>query len=248
VVRAYHGAGDGGADLAGVPTVRVGDGDLAATLPPRSVEKTEGGAPLNNMLDLLHFAVMRRLSTFDHWWLLEYDTDFSADWRAFFSAFEGCQADLLGTTVYPRALDPKWFFWPGFQAPPAVSAAAHVRGFFPVVRLSRRFVDAYAAEVTNGWRGHFEALYPSIALFRGLRVEDIGGDGPFVPEPRRGRFYWNTHDDVGLQPGTFRFEPAVSSHYFSRGNRDFFEPDRLWHPIKTHRARTHAPWRNPRPS
>jgi hypothetical protein len=71
----------------------------------------------------------------------------------------------------------------------------HVRGFFPIVRLSRRFAEAYRAEVTAGWAGHFEALYPTIAVLRSLSDEDIGGTGPFVPEGRRGLWYWNTYED-----------------------------------------------------
>jgi glycosyltransferase involved in cell wall biosynthesis len=240
VVCAHHAAGEAGDGNPGIRTLRLDDADLQAALPQRFAEIAERGAALNDAVDLVHFASMHRLPDFDHWWFVEYDTDFSGDWRVFFSRFEDCQADLLGTTIYPRTLDPRWFFWPDLATPPGVSPAAHVRGFFPVVRFSRRFAETYRAQVDNGWRGHFEALYPTIALFRGLRVEDIGGAGPFVPECRRGLWYRNTYDDVGLSPGTFRFAPVVSTHYFSPRNDDLSEPDRLWHPIKTRGYREHA--------
>jgi hypothetical protein len=108
-----------------------------------------------------------------------------------------------------------------------------MRGFFPVVRMSRRFIEAYKSEVPGGWAGHFEALYPTIAGMRGLGIEDIGGTGPFTPVARRGRFYSNGHPDGNLFPGTFRFRPPVASGYFMPFAPEFYEEDRLWHPIKT---------------
>ena len=240
VVCAYHTPAGRRGRIPGVPTVALGDADLAAALPGRFAAMVQRRAPLNDVLDLVHFAAIRRLPDFDHWWFVEYDTDFSADWESFFRAFAECDADLLGTTIYPRTVDPRWFFWPDFEAPPSVPPGAAARGFFPVVRLSRRFVETYTADVADGWHGHFESLYPTIALVRGLVVEDIGGTGPFVPPSRRGLFYRNSYRDLRLYPGTFRFQPPVSTHYFAPTNRDLAEPERLWHPIKTHGYREHA--------
>jgi hypothetical protein len=133
------------------------------------------GIKLYQMLDLLHFAAMRQLPDFDYWWFFEYDTDFSAGWEHFFKLFCDCHADLVGSTLYPRNMDPNWFHWPKFRAPAHVRSEMHTRGFFPVVRLSRKFAEVYQSEMRNTWRGTFEALYPTIAVSNGLLVEDIGG-------------------------------------------------------------------------
>jgi hypothetical protein len=87
----------------------------------------------------------------------------------------------------------------------------------PVLRISKRFADFYASEVARGWRGHFEALYPTLALANDFAVEDIGGTGPFAESKRRGRLYTNKFSRPDLSPGTFRFVPPVANSYFFPG-------------------------------
>ena len=216
----------------GARPIRLDDADLLAALPSRGRAWIAGGSDLYGFIDVLHFAVARRLPGFDHYWFLEYDVDFSGRWETLFSAFVDCRADLVGTTLLPRSADPDWTFWPDFAAPEGVSAQQHFRGFFPVTRISRRFMQAYAANVDRGWSGHFEALYPSLAAATGQVVEDIGGDGPLTPADRRGRFYSNTGGHPWLLPGSFRFRPAVAARYYVPGAAEFPEPDFLWHPVK----------------
>jgi hypothetical protein len=223
----------------GVPPVRVDEPAFHAALPSRARQCAERGTKLYGFIDLAHFAIARQIPDFDHYWFVEYDVDFSGRWTTLFEAFADCQADLLGTTIYPRDMDPEWYFWPEFTPGRGALSRHHMRGFFPIVRLSRRFMDTYAAEVGNGWAGHFEALYPTLAAVHGLAVEDIGGDGPLVPAARRGRYYSNSSSDEFLSPGSFRFRPPIASRYYSPGAAEFPKPDFLWHPIKT--AATHGP-------
>jgi hypothetical protein len=235
---------DGAALPASEPDVLLlTDDELAAALPSRHMQMSFLNQTVSSgFVDLVMIAAMRRLSDFDRVWLMEYDVDFSGDWGDFFAALEGSEADLLGTTLYPRARMPGWNHWNWFSGPDDLAPEHEARGFFPIVRLSRTFADTYAEQVGAGWFGHYEALYTSIALRCGLRVEDIGGEGPMTPEARRGRFYSNG-DDPGIMAGSFRYRPPVADAYFpndaGRSPANF-----LWHPVKTAAALAAPRWRS----
>jgi len=213
--------------------IMLSDTDVAQALRTRSQGIDFANGIPSGVVDLLHLGVLDKLEKFAHYWFIEYDVEFSGDWQTFFSSFQRCKADLLGTTIYPRSLDLNWYHWKTFAAPPSVPAQLVTRGFFPIFRMSSRFADIYRAEIENDWSGHFEALYPTIARYRKLSVEDIGGSGPFVPEERLDTFYFNTVAHMGLFPGTFRCSPAISKHYYSGPSKEFSAPNKLWHPIKT---------------
>jgi hypothetical protein len=222
-------------------TLSINDGDLAAALPARFDRMQAQGRAVNQgFCDLLHFATVQKLPDFELYWFIEYDVDFSGSWGAFFAEFVECPADLLGTTLYSRSLSERWFHWPWFKSPAEVDERSVTRGFFPVNRLSRRFIEMYAREAER-WEGHWEALFPSIALHAGLAVEDIGGEGPMTPPHRRGRLYSNSNPH--RLEGTFRAYPPVDTHYFP--NRGDAEPrNYLWHPIKTEAHQAEAATRH----
>ncbi|WP_157100065.1 hypothetical protein [Rhodoplanes sp. Z2-YC6860] len=204
--------------------------DLRKALPTRASGVLESGDLLAGYGDCLRLAAIAAIHPYRFYWFIEYDVDFSGAWLDFFQAFEGNTADLLGTTLHSRSDDPDWYHWRTFGAPQDVSTNTYHKGFFPISRISGRLARQYRLEIIGDWQGHFEALLPTIAIYRGLRVEDIGGNGPFAPAERAGRFY----SDTGLlYPGTFRYRPPVSNSYFSESNPDFSEPGKLWHPIKT---------------
>lgn len=213
--------------------IKVTHDDLRRAMPARADGILTSGSLDAGCADALHMAAIACLPGYEHYWFIEYDVDFSANWRGFFREFDGCEADLLGTTIYPRSMTQDWFHWRSFVAPEGVETSAHTRSFLPVFRISRRFADFYESETGRGWQGHFEALYPTIALANHFRIEDVGGTGPFVGKERQGRFYTNDFLSADLSPGTFRFLPPVSSRYFSISNLQLRPRAMLWHPIKT---------------
>jgi hypothetical protein len=179
---------------------------------------------------MIMLAAARRLAGFHRYWFLEYDVDFSGPWGAFFSQFEECRADLLCAALHPRHLCEDWLHWTWFQGPAGVSRQKMVRGFLPVVRISRRLAEFYAVEAGR-WAGHAEAVLPSAAVNAGFSVEDIGGDGPMALPGRRGRNYsFSAARDPNI--GTFRAWPPVAKTYFPMcGPR--LPRNYLWHPVKT---------------
>jgi hypothetical protein len=160
-------------------------------------------------------------------WALEYDVDYSGDWRDLFARFARNRADVLTTTVLAREHCPDWALWATARAPDAVPQTAWLRSFGPLMRLSRRFAAAYI-KTTNagGWDGHYEFTIPTIGRHLGFRVEDLADPGR-----NRAPLYHNNPADETLSPGTFVWRPARSA-YYHQNPLDFPEPDRLYHPVK----------------
>jgi hypothetical protein len=102
-----------------------------------------------------------------------------------------------------------------------------LRAFLPVARFSRAMLSAYVEELqAPEWRGHFEAVVPTVAANRGLLVEDLGGDGPFVPIGWRDRHYSTAFD----------WRPPVAESYFHEDRSQFLQSNLLHHPVKIDRA------------
>lgn len=186
--------------------------------------------PGNFIFPILDF--MRAHPEFAYAWRLEYDVRFSGDWRAFFAGLADRDADLLGTTLYRHPERPAWPWWGSLStAAEPVPLAERVRGFFPVIRLSRpamrHLLDAHHA----GWRGHDEVFIPTALAHRGLTLEDIGGTGAFVRPGDANRFYTNSPSRDGLWPGTFvyRHPPGAMVGLPDDGT---LLAGKLYHPVK----------------
>lgn len=189
---------------------------------PWALEHRPELVPGNLGLLYLHFA--RRHPRLDRFWVVEYDVCYTGDWRELLERFEGSGSDVLGTTLRAHRDRPEWHWWPSFRPSPEVPRDEWLCGFFPVVRVSRRALEALDAAYRAGWSGHFEAVLPTAARRAGLAIEDLGGDGPFVKDENRQRFYTNTVEREHLYPGTFVFRPTRRYPGLRRG--------RLWHPVK----------------
>jgi len=173
------------------------------------------------------------LSGYDRFWLVEYDVDFSGDWRDFFAEAATFSGDLLATRVRRRSDDPRYGHLGYFRMPePAVEDP--VIALFPISRLTRKLLESYRAELAaRDWQGHFEIVLPSVAAYLGLAIEEIGGDGPFTPPERRNRFYRGPFDLMSTYETTFNYRPVQSFHYFGEAPQNFREPNQLYHPVKT---------------
>jgi hypothetical protein len=168
----------------------------------------------------------------DFTWLMEFDVDFSGDWETFFAQFADNDADLLTTTLVPRAQSAGWYWWPKARTPYYVRPEHLYRAFLPLTRVSRRLAQEYVRRMNDlGWAGHYEFAIPTVAFLAGMTVEDIGGNGSLCPISRRGRNYSNTPDDDFLFPGTFTCRRFRDS-YFLEAPESFEEADMLYHPIK----------------
>jgi hypothetical protein len=216
------------------PETDFGYADPAEVLPSRYAAMAVHGGVQGGYLDTLLVPVLGGLadaSGADQLWVCEYDVDFAGHWSDLFSRYAAADADLLTTTLMYRHEQPRWPWWPSARAPHDVPEAGWVRSLNPLMRVSPRLLDAYAAAMSELWAGHYEFTLATLALADGLRVEDFGGEGSFVPPGRERSVY------VGKSPAgrpadlTFGFRP-VRDHYFHEQPAAFEQPGLLYHPVK----------------
>jgi hypothetical protein len=204
--------------------------DPADVLPVRYRRMEEHGGVQGGYLDTLIVPVLRSLPA-DHLWVCEYDVDLAGRWGDFFRRFAEGEADLLTTTLLRRREQPKWPHWSWAVAPARVPRKEWVRSFNPLMRLSRRALDAYCDAMTDdAWEGHYEFTVSTALHAAGLVVEDLGGDTSFTPEGRRNAHYVGKSADRRTDL-TFGFRPA-RQHYYEEQPEDFELPGLLYHPVK----------------
>lgn len=216
------------------PEAPFGYDDPAVVLPTRYAAMAEHGGVQGGYLDTLLVPVLLGLAATTgahHLWVCEYDVDFAGRWDALLGRFADDPADLLTTTVMYRHEQPKWPWWRSAHAPHVVPHERWVRSLNPLMRVSPRLLDAYVAAMSEEWAGHYEFTLATAALAAGLSVEDLGGEGSFVPPGRERSVY------VGKSPAgrpkdlTFGFRP-VRDHYFHERPDSFEQPGLLYHPVK----------------
>ena len=171
------------------------------------------------------------LERYQRFWLVEYDVDYSGNWRDFFSAVSPYGEDLLVTRLRKLSHDPHWRQQYDYAQPSGLLADPLI-GFFPISRLSRALAERYPQIVANAeWRGHFEMVLPNAAASAGFSVGDIGGTGPMVAPDRRGLHYSAGYSEED-RSGSFGFQPPRGTNYCFGRQRLLWKPDRLYHPIK----------------
>lgn len=180
-------------------------------------------------LDLVFLEFRRRLPDYDFYWFVEYDVHYEGNWSRFFEHFRHRTAGLLGTTLqyidkmphklntlsYPRLLVPETMAW---------NKSLMIKGFFPICRVSASLLDTLHRAYQAGLGGHYEIMMPTVAVLHGMGVEDVGGDGPFVQDDNRNRFYFANGASYTHSPGNFVFRPDIT--------KVLPRQDTLWHPVK----------------
>lgn len=182
----------------------------------------QGLVPGNVDLLFLYFSQIE--PKYSYYWFIEYDVAYTGTWSRLFQAFENSTADIIGTTLYSYEYNPDWHWWQSLETVPEIDRSQWHRGFFPIIRLSQKMLDLVDQGYQDGWSGHAETVLPTLACYRGLDIEDIGGNGPYVRENNLNRFYTNCPDNKDLSPGTFIYRPARPQPGLLSG--------KLWHPVK----------------
>jgi len=161
---------------------------------------------------------------YDFYWLMEYDVWFTGDWSCLFDHFRTSDSDLLATNLARRTDIPQWNLWKSLEPAADLPLSEQIRGFFPFYRASPRAFETLREAYRLGWAGHYECTMPTVLNHKGLKIEDMGGDGEFVREENINRFYRSSARNNDLSPGTFVFRPVFETP----GE----EANKLWHPVK----------------
>jgi len=213
-----------------VPALEYSADDLIALPYPGKVRQFDPDNFIGNA-DLVPMKFFFDRPGYDYYWIVEYDVRFSGAWPELFADLSSSAADLLCTTMQAWTENPNWAHWGTLgTGGEEVPLERRVKGFMPFSRLSYAMLAACDARYREGWNGHCEVIWPTIASLVGLRLEDIGGNGSFTPAERRGRYYQNTASEWSQFPGTFVYRPCFA-------DRNLFGPQchftgTLWHPVK----------------
>lgn len=168
---------------------------------------------------------------YDYYWIIEYDVRFSGKWPELFADLSRSRADLLCTTLQTWSEHPDWHHWTTLNSGARdVPMERRIKGFMPFCRLSHAMLEACDLRYREGWSGHSEVLWGTVAAVARLPIEDVGGSGSFTPARRRGCYYSNTPGDWSQSPGTFVYRPPFAEHNLFGPNGN--SAGTLWHPVK----------------
>lgn len=179
-----------------------------------------------------HFPVLawlREQPTVEACLVIEYDVEFSGNWRELLLELIACGPDFAALHFRSRREDPSWRWWTSLLPAPGEFTGFFARrrlrrSFNPVYWLSRRAIELVDAAHLRGWRGHYEVLLATLLHHSGCRLADLAELGGFCSgreqDLRSGR--------PVAELSTMRWRPEVASSEFlerSTGRT-------LFHPVK----------------
>ena len=188
VYFAYHQQGDVlPVSLHSVDNLFVFTSDVLNELGYTPIEKGKL-VPGSNHFPLLKF--YKENQGYDYYWLVEDDVRFSGEWKDFFGSFDSCTSDFLSSVIETKAENPNWYWWTSLKTGNAVIAEEkQMKSFNPIYRLSSQALACVDAHLRKGWMGHHEVLLPTLLYNKGFLLEDFGGEGSFVRQENKSKFY-----------------------------------------------------------
>lgn len=119
----------------------------------------------------------RDFPEYDYCWLIEDDVIFSGDWSVFFETFVKDDSDLVAAKVRRYVDESDWFWWKSVKTPEGTTLSVDelYASFNPVYRLSAKAIECLDEEMRRGWRGHFEAIVPTVLVKHSMKIRDIKG-------------------------------------------------------------------------
>jgi hypothetical protein len=129
--------------------------------------------PGNSDLALLAFA--RRRPGYSHVWMIEYDVMFAGSPALLARLDAASEAELItATRVRTGRESPAWYWWPTLHPAPSEPRVGPRRSaLLCLARYGATLIAELDAGYRAGWRGHFEAVVPSLAARRGLPMESL---------------------------------------------------------------------------
>lgn len=128
----------------------------------------------------VHFTVMAfsRRNVYDHYFLIEYDVDFSGNWRDFIATVLKASPDFASLHFFTPRQKPDWGWWRVYRPADrdrgwALDEGNLLRSFNPVYCLSRHAAQLIDAAHRDGWHGHHELILATVLSHRGCRVVDL---------------------------------------------------------------------------
>jgi hypothetical protein len=178
-----------------------------------------------------HFPVMafaRQAPRYAHYLVIEFDVEFSGNWRDLAAAVAVAAPDFASLHFRTHDEIPAWYWWPYCRPAEADQDWAGdrrnlIKSFNPIYCLSRRALDLLEAAHRSGWSGHYELLLATILSRRGCRIFDLAELGFCAGREQNAR-----PDLPDGELSTVRWRPDVTSEEFDRRSTG----QTLFHPVK----------------
>lgn len=178
-----------------------------------------------------HFALLwfyQLHPDYEYYWNIEYDVEFTGDWRLLFDAFQNIEADFIATHIEHFAENPGWYWWNSYQGVSLhIPLQKRIRSFNPIYRISWQALHFMHHFKKAGNCGHYELVLPTALYYSNFSLLDFGGKGSFTLTGYEERFYYV--DACSVAPfylGTMRHKPNFNLNVLSN------VPNKLFHPVK----------------
>jgi hypothetical protein len=203
--------------------------DELRTLPyPARISTTDWGT-MRGSPDLTLMKFFWDHSAYRYYWFIEYDVRFTGNWETLFDSVASSDADILCANIERWHPNSTWVHWATFQTgKEKVEEQNYMMGFLPVCRVTSRALRHIDNRLQEGWNGHPEAVWLTALNHGRYKIEEIGGDSPFTPPERKGRYYGFGIIKALGRLGTFNAWPV----YADSSNFPAYVKDVLWHPVK----------------
>lgn len=172
--------------------------------------------------------------TYDFYWFIEYDVDYTGEWIDFFSYFSrDVTSDLLASHIKEKHEEPLWHWWK-YSNSQTIQFSKRLRAFLPIYRMSSRMVRGLLDFLRyTQFRAHHEEAIPTIAYANNMVIRDFGGHGSYVhPSDINAHYIEGPDNEDGfISSGSFRYRPEVIPH------NEQILPNKLIHPVKRYKMK-----------
>lgn len=160
-------------------------------------------------------------------WVVEDDIEYTGDFGSFIKSLGDSNGDTELACTHVRPLPDGWDHLHLFSCgDDVISPSFPLRVcFLPFFYVTSTALTTIDAAYRRGWKGHNEMTWAVILDVAGLRIRDIGGNGPYVAPEDRKRHYIDDSPHDFSKYGSF----GTMKIRLSAGKK----PDTLYHPVKT---------------
>lgn len=170
------------------------------------------------------FLFFKKYPYYSHYWNIEYDVEYSGEWKDLFDNFAVSESDFLSSHIRPFNKEPEWYWWSSlFTGKIHIPLRERIASFNPIYRMTARAMIFLHNTLSSGWTGHHEVFIPTVLKLYGFNLEDFGGNGEYVIDKNRNKFYT---EDMPFPFGTMRHCPSFSVDSIDK------ERKLLYHPVK----------------
>lgn len=179
-----------------------------------------------------HFPVFRFFLDhpyYDYYWLVEYDVEYTGNWSELMIDCDTNLQDYAFITCHVEKFDQQkngnWVWWYNSNHL-GLKPDACVKGFNPICRFSNKALEYLDEIQKSGASAHSEVIITTSLYQSGYKIGDIGGQGDFVPDGYKDKYY--LAKPGSCNDGTMRYRPI----YKSEDILGYGLVNKLYHPVK----------------